>query len=178
MAFSIVEVADHHGRDTFCCGRDDLIDQFCREHALEHNRNDYTRVKVAIGDDDRVIGFYTLAAHNLRSNKKLLQMLDGHEKECPAFHLQMVAVCKEQERKVLGPVLIDDAFQSAARAANDVGARVVYLQAASASLIPYYKSFGFRVIDAKTYTMYVPIDYVRDAIRPPSAEEGLAASAA
>lgn len=178
MTFSIVELADHHGRDAFCCGKNDDIDRFCREHALEHNLKDFTRVKVAVADGERVVGFYTLAAHNLRSNKKLLQMLDGHEKECPAFHLQMVAVCQHQERKLLGPALIDHAYRSAVRAAKDVGARLIYLQAASPLLLPYYQSFGFRIIDRASCTMYVPLDYVRDAVREPDEIQGEAVIAA
>lgn len=169
MAFTIIEVSADHVRADFCCGRNDDIDRFCRDYALEHNANDFTRVKVALADDQRVVGFYSLAANNLRGNKKLLQLLDGHEKECPAFHLQMIAVCQHQDRKVLGPALIDHAFRSAVSAAKDVGARLIFLQAASPALIPYYEDYGFRLIERGACTMYVPMSLVRDAVREPEA---------
>ncbi|MGI4818664.1 MAG: hypothetical protein ACRYFE_09090 [Janthinobacterium lividum] len=169
MAFTIIEINSEHARSDFCCGKNDDIDRFCREFALDHNTNDFTRVKVALGDDQRVVGFYTLAANNLRGNKKLMQYLDGHEKDCPAFHLQMIAICQNQERKSLGPALMYHAFRSAVRAAKDVGARLIFLQAASQSLVPYYEGYGFRLIERGTGTMYVPMNLVRDAVSEPEA---------
>lgn len=163
MAFDIVELNDAHLRHDFCCGRNDLIDSFCKDKALDHNTRHQTRVKVAVDADGRVVGFYSMAAATLRVDK-LTMLLGGHEKECPAFHLQMLAICQHQERKLLGPALIDDAFRSAARARSDIGARVVYLEAANDALIPYYQGFGFEVLNRKTGSMFAPIDLIADAV--------------
>lgn len=163
MAFDIVEVNEGHGRDAFCCGRNDLIDDFCRSKALDHNQRHLTRVKVAVSPDGRVVGFYSMAATTLRVDK-LAMMLGGPEKECPAFHLQMLAICQNEERGILGPALIDDAFRSASRAQHDIGARCLYLEAANDALVPYYESFGFTVLNRKTGAMFAPIDLVVDAV--------------
>lgn len=163
MAVDIVEVSAAHLRDEFCCGRNDHIDQFCRDRALDHNQRHLTRVKVAIDESGRVVGFYSLAATTLRVDK-LAMLLGGHEKECPAFHLQMLAVCRHQQRGLLGPALIDDAFRAVARAKPDIGARCLYLEAANEGLIPYYEGFGFSLLSKRNGAMYAPIDLVVDAV--------------
>ena len=165
MAYEIVDLADHHERDDFCCGRSDVIDRFCRDEALDHQERNATRVKVAL-QDQRVVGFYTLAATSLAKDRKLPLMLGGQNHICPAFHLQMVAICQHQDRNQLGPALILHAFSAAARAAESVGAMCVYIEAACEKLVPYYEGYGFERISSKGLAMYAPISVVQDALRP------------
>lgn len=165
MAYEIVDLAGHHQRQNFCCGRSDVIDRFFRDEALDHHQRNATRVKVALSGGD-VVGFYTLAATSLAKERKLPLLLGGRNHICPAFHLQMVAICQNQARNELGPALIRHAFETASRASDEVGAMCIYIEAGCEDLVPYYVGYGFDRVSSRQLAMYAPMSVVKDAIRP------------
>ncbi|RLP08089.1 Uncharacterised protein [Propionibacterium australiense] len=58
----IVPFDRRYDRSSFCCGQAD-IDIWLKEQAGQHERRNNTRTFLAIDDDSRVQGYYSLRAY-------------------------------------------------------------------------------------------------------------------
>ncbi|RYG88974.1 MAG: hypothetical protein EON59_02615 [Alphaproteobacteria bacterium] len=165
MAYFLEALEARHRRDEFCCGKSDIIDEFCRQDALSDHIANFTRVKVAVAPgDDRVLGFHALTAAILKESRLKYLLGLSHGEQIPAIRLQMFAAVTEHQGGDLGAVLMRDVFDTAASVAEQIGACCLCLDAANDRLATYYGGFDFQRISSKGLAMYIPISTVRDAL--------------
>jgi predicted N-acetyltransferase YhbS len=127
----------------FCSGETEL-DQWLAEHALGAQATDSVRVFVTT-DGQRVVGFYALAAAELRPEDANARALKGQPKgrPIPAVLLARLAVDLAHQGKGLGWSLLQDAMLRANEAAVELGIRVMLVHAKHEQARRWYRRFGF-----------------------------------
>jgi predicted N-acetyltransferase YhbS len=132
-----------HEREGFDCGEPEL-DRWLADHALSAQRAGSARVFVS-RDGRRVVGYYALAAAELRPEQASERVLKGQPRRrpVPAVLLARLAVDAAHQGKGLGRSLLQDAMLRADDAADELGIRVMLVHAKHESASHWYKRFGF-----------------------------------
>ena len=168
----IVEPFDpgRHDRTGFSCGTDRL-DNFLRFSARKQQKDDFTRVFVAVAErSPKVLGYYALNAHavatgDLGADRPRRAPSTG---SIPALYLSMVAVDRSQQGKGLGSDLAVDALGRARNVAGEVGLKLVVLDVIGdggnevfVRRREFYRRLGFRSFQDHPERMFITIDTIR-----------------
>ena len=168
----VIEAFDtgRHDRTGFSCGTDRL-DNFLRFTARKQQKDDFTRVFVAVEEGSpKVLGYYAVNAHavatgDLGADRPRRAPNTG---SIPALYLSMIAVDQSRQGKGLGSDLAVDALRRALRVAGEVGLKLVVLDVIEdggadvfARRMGFYKQLGFRSLEDRSERMFIAIDTIR-----------------
>ena len=159
-----------HDRPGFSCGTDRL-DNFLRFSARKQQKDDFTRVFVAVdGGLPKILGYYALNAHavataGLGADRPRRAPNTG---SIPALYLSMIAVDRSRQGKGLGSDLAVDALGRALNVAGEVGLKLVVLDVigdggdeAFARRMEFYRRLGLRSFEDRAERMFITIDTIR-----------------
>ena len=159
-----------HDRSGFSCGTDRL-DNFLRFTARKQQKDDFTRVFVAVAEGSpEILGYYALNAHavatsDLRADRPRRAPRTG---SIPALYLSMIAVDRSQQGKGLGSDLAIDALGRARNVAGEIGLKLVVLDVIDdggsevfARRREFYRRLGFRSFQDRPERMFIAIDTIR-----------------
>lgn len=132
-----------HDVSGFTCGEESL-DSWLREHAVTAFRRDTARTWVWLDKDDRVVGYYALAAHKVAREHVVAKEGRGGPVEIPAVLLAKLALAEHLRGHGLGAVLVADALARVVTATRTVAARLVVVDALTERVAEFYESLGFR----------------------------------
>ena len=94
--------------------------------------------------DNRVVGYYTLAAGSVRRDDAPPRVIKGQANHpLPVILLARLAVDRTEQGKGLGAALLKDALLRSAQAADIVGCRAVLVQAKDQQAQAFYRKYGF-----------------------------------
>jgi GNAT superfamily N-acetyltransferase len=96
--------------------------------------------------DDRVVGYYALAAHRVAREQVPSRIGRGGPAEIPAVLLARLALAEHLRGHGLGAVLVADALQRVVTATQTVAARLVVVDALAEPVARFYETLGFRRI--------------------------------
>ncbi len=158
-----------HDRSHFDCGTDRL-DNFLRFSARKRQKDDFTRVFVAVAEGSpRILGYYALNAHavatgDLGPDRPRRAPGGG----IPALYLSMIAVDRSWQGKGLGSDLAVDALGRARNVAADVGLKLVVLDViddggagAFGRRMAFYRRLGFQSFRDRPERMFIARDTIR-----------------
>lgn len=134
-----------HDIDGFSCGVDEL-DSWLRHHAGSATSRGTARTWVWLDGHDRVIAYYSLAAHKVARVDVPARVGRGGPVEIPAVLLAKLALDVSRRGESLGPLLVADALTRVVHATRTVAARLVVVDALSESVAAFYERLGFRRI--------------------------------
>ena len=159
-----------HDRLGFSC-RTARLDNFLRFSARKQQKDDFTRVFVAVAEGSpEVLGYYALNAHavattDLGADRPRRAPNTG---SIPALYLSMIAVDRSRQGKGLGSDLAVDALARALNVAGEVGLKLVILDVigdggneAFARRMEFYRRLGFRSFQDRPERMFITIDTIR-----------------
>lgn len=162
----IVTLSEEIDLDSFSCGENE-IDIWLHRDALEMQDTGRCVVHVAIADDGSIVGFFTLSTHYLQ--RKSLpddsrnSLVGGN---IPAVLLGRLGVEKRYQHREgatcspQGPLLVREAMLKARTISEVAGCRLLYVQALSADLIPWYQGLGFKSMPSKPTNLFLDIQRV------------------
>lgn len=132
-----------HDRASFTCGEPEL-DRWLIAQSLGAQASDSVRVFVSTADR-QVVGFYALAAAQLKPDEASERALKGQPRgrPVPAVLLARLAVDLAHQGRGLGRSLLQDAMLRASNAAEELGIRVMLVHAKNDQISQWYKRFGF-----------------------------------
>jgi GNAT superfamily N-acetyltransferase len=137
-----VPLTRHHDLTAFDCGAPALND-YLRKHALQNHQNRSARTYVTTRDN-RVVGYYTLAAGSVAHEGVPERVAKGLGKyPVPIILLARLAVDRTEQGKGVGAALLRDALLRALQAADLVGCRAVLVHAKDATAQAFYRKFDF-----------------------------------
>ena len=159
-----------HERSGFSCGTERL-DNFLRFSARKRQKDDFTRVFVAVAEGSpRILGYYALNAHavatgELGADRPRRAPSTG---SIPALYLSMIAVDRSRQGMGLGSDLAIDALYRARNVAGEVGLKLVVLDVigdggkeALARRMEFYRRVGFQSFQDRPERMFITIDTIR-----------------
>ena len=168
----VIEAFDpgRHDRSGFACGTDRL-DNFLRFSARKQQKDDFTRVFVAVAEGSpKILGYYALNAHavatdDLGPDRPRRAPNTG---SVPALYLSMIAVDRSRQGRGLGSDLAIDALGRALNVAGEIGLRLVVLDVIDdggnevfARRMAFYRRLGFQSFQDRPERMFIGIDTIR-----------------
>ncbi len=161
-----------HDRAAFSCGTDRL-DNFLKRTARKHQAGDFTRVWVATeGGKAAILGYYALNAHSLEGDDLPANLIRNAPRfgGIPAVYLSMIAVDRRHQGQGFGRILLADALNRAAAAADQIGLKAVILDVIedggpeiTEKRRAFYAAMGFQSLPARPLRMFISIETARRA---------------
>lgn len=160
MALRIVRLDPaRHDRAGFDCGTPSL-DRYLHEQAGQHQRDGIATTHVLIDDADavRVLGYCSLAAAqvNLASLQPADQKRLPHY-PVPAVRVARLAVAVSAQGNGYGRLLLGHAANCSLQLREQLGARLLVVDALDAHAAAFYRVHGFRETAENALTLYLPL---------------------
>lgn len=159
-----------HERVEFACG-EPRLDNFLRLSAGKQQKDDFTRVFVAVAEGSRrILGYCALNTHALGVAElgRDRPRRASNRSSIPALYLSMIAVDKVQQGRGLGTDLLIDALHRVSRVSQEVGLKLVVLDvindggdATFQRRKEFYRRMGFQSFADHPERMFMTIGTVR-----------------
>jgi GNAT superfamily N-acetyltransferase len=148
-----------HDRAGFACGEPSL-DIYLREQAVQHYRAGISTTHVLVDDTarSRVLGYYTLSAAQLL----LTDLQEADRKRLPrypvpAVRMARLAVSASEQGSGHGDYLVGHAVARCLALREQLGVRVLLVDALHEKAARFYRAYGFREAAAHSHTLYLPL---------------------
>ena len=148
-----------HDRAAFACG-EPVLDAYLQQKAVQHHRDGIstTHVLVDAGEPSRILGYYTLSAAQLLLTD--LQETDRRRMPAypvPAIRMGRLAVAAHAHGNGHGGHLVAHAVARALALREQLGVRVVIVDALHEKAAGFYRAYGFREATTHPRTLYLPL---------------------
>jgi GNAT superfamily N-acetyltransferase len=154
--FRVAQLDVAHDRTVFTCGAQPL-DRYFREQVTQDIRRRVAACFVALDDQHRIAGYYTLASASLllsdltaSTGKKLPRY-----PTVPTVRMGRLAVDQAFKGQGLGAALLADALIRAARA--EVAAFALMVDAKDKTAAAFYSYHGFIALPDSALTLFLPL---------------------
>ncbi len=136
---------DHHNVSGFTCG-EQALDLWLTDQAATAAKRGTARTWVWLDGEDKVVGYYALAAHKVTREQVPSRIGRGGPAEIPAVLLARLALSEHLHGRGLGAVLVADALERVVIVTGTVAARLVVVDALTEAVAHFYEKLGFRRI--------------------------------
>lgn len=132
-----------HRLGEFECG-EPVLDEWLKRRAMNNQLTGASRTFVVIDDENRVCGFYALAAgavaHQIATSSVRRNMPDP----VPVMVLGRLAVDLRAQGSKLGAAMLQDAVYRAVSVSQNTGVRALLVHALNDRAKQFYKHYGFQ----------------------------------
>lgn len=148
-----------HDRDGFSCG-EPALDAYLRRQAAQHHRDGISTTHVIADDSEPrvILGYYSLSAAQLL----LTDLQDADRKHLPrypvpAIRMGRLAVSLGEQGKGLGDYLVGHAVARCLALREELGVRVLVVDALHEKAARFYRAYGFREAVDHSHILYLPL---------------------
>jgi predicted N-acetyltransferase YhbS len=160
MKFTAPEpLANHHSLADFNCGIF-ALDDWLKRRAWNNQTSGATRTFV-ICAEDRVVGYYALAAGSINSQAVRGSFRRNMPDPIPVVILARLAIDRACQGKGLGRALFRDAALRSMAAADTIGIRGIVVHAISLEAKDFYLALGFDVSPLEPMTLTIALKDLR-----------------
>jgi GNAT superfamily N-acetyltransferase len=156
--WTIEPFGDDHDRSAFACGKPSL-DDFIRTRVNQYEKRRLGKTFVAVPDgEQRVIGYYTLAAGAVAFQHlptETSRKLPKHP--IPVILLARLAVDQSAQGKRLGEGLLLDALGRSLDLSHNLGTYAVEVDALDDAAVTFYVKYGFAPLLDDPRRLYLPL---------------------
>jgi GNAT superfamily N-acetyltransferase len=145
-----------HDLSAFACG-EPTLDEWLRRRALVNHLSGVSRSYVLRGENNRVIGYYTLAAGAIAISEAPGRVRRNMPDPIPMAVLGRLAIDQGWQGRGLGLLLLRDAVLRTRQAADTIGIRGLLVHALSPAAKRFYEGLGFRESPANPMTLMVTL---------------------
>lgn len=162
-SFRIEALSSAHDRAGFSSGAE-VLDRYLRELATQDIKRRLSNCFVALGDDDVIAGYYTLAATSL----PLTELPPEETRRLPRYALLpagligRLAVDLRFQGRRLGGALVMDAVARAAR--GDPAILALIVDAKDEAATAFYEHLQFRRFTSRPMTLFLPLSTALQAL--------------
>lgn len=154
--FTLITLNNTHKRLEFDCGSPELNTYF-QKQVTQDIRRKVTACFVAVGADERIAGYYTLASASIllsdlpeQTSKKLPRY-----PTVPAVRLGRLAVDLNFKGQGLGGALLANAFLRASR--SEIAAYALVVDAIDQNAASFYQHHGFIAFPSAPLMLFLPL---------------------
>jgi len=155
-------ISSAHSFDDFDCGNESL-NNWLQKRALANNSR--TSQTFVIQQNDKVIGYYSLAAGSIDRSSAAKKLSRNSVDPIPVIVLGRLAIDQAHHGKGLGADLLRDALLRSVRAAEDIGIRALLVHAIDDDAVTFYKRFDFLESPIHPRTLMLPLNAVAELLR-------------
>jgi GNAT superfamily N-acetyltransferase len=161
----VIEPLGKHDRAAFSCGVAALDDWF-RLRAGQDEKRNVARVFVAIDDQRRIVGFYSLSSFTLAIN----DLPPEHAKRLPRYDAIPAALIGRlaRDEKVcgegVGDLLLADAVRRVIGASRSLAVFAIVVEAMDEKAAAFYRDFGFAPFPNRPLRLFMPASKAAEAV--------------
>lgn len=148
-----------HDRNGFACG-EPTLDAYLQQQAAQHHRDGISTTHVLVNEADpsRILGYYSLSAAQLL----LTDLLEEDRRRLPSYPVPAIrmgrlAVSADEQGKGHGDYLLAHAVARSLGLREQLGVRVLLVDALHEAAARFYRAYGFREAMANSHTLYLPL---------------------
>ncbi|MDR0250165.1 MAG: GNAT family N-acetyltransferase [Burkholderiales bacterium] len=158
--FLVAPLDAAHDRKTFCSGSEPL-DGYLREQASQDVRRRIAACFVALADNQRIAGYYTLASASILLSDLPLPISKKLPRypSVPAIRMGRLAVDQTFRKQGLGSALLADALNRSVR--SEIAAYALVVDAKDESAKSFYLHHGFISLPESPQVLFLPFASVR-----------------
>ncbi len=157
--FEIAPLTRLHDRRRFDCGVSEL-NHYLQNTARQHGTKGIARTFVLVNDQEPgvILGYYTLCACEVVTEKMPRKHAKKYPPKAPAAKLARLAVDKGQQNKGLGSFLMVDAFNKILSASKILGIIGFFVDAKDQTAKKFYLRYGFIELPDDPLELYLPME--------------------
>lgn len=141
----------------FDCGKEPL-NVYLKQHAKQNERRYGARTFVIAGRDNRVVGYYTLAAGDVEHADAPPEITKGSGKyPIPVVLLARLAADRTVQGQGFGKALLKDALRRVLQASESIGVRALLVHAKDDKARQWYRKFDFVESPTDPMHLFLPI---------------------
>lgn len=158
--FLLMPLDAAHDRASFCCGAA-ALDRYLKEQVTQDIRRRVTACFVALTQEERIAGYYTLASASvlLADLPPAVSRKLPRYPSVPAVRMGRLAVDRAFQGQGLGAALLADALARAAGA--ELAAFALLVDALDEAAGAFYQYHGFLALPDFPRTLFLPLASVR-----------------
>lgn len=148
-----------HDREGFACG-EATLDVYLRRQAAQHHRDGIstTHVLVNSAEPARIFGYYSLSAAQLL----LTDLQEADRKRLPGYPVPAVrmgrlAIAAHKQGQGLGDYLLAHAVARCLGLREQLGVRVLLVDALHEKAADFYRAYGFRKTSETSRALYLSL---------------------
>lgn len=128
----------------FRCG-EDLLDEWLTKYAGQSERKDNVRTTLLLDEQQgRIAGYYSMRTFELAAADAVAATGRSRRYPVPAMLIARLAVDRDYQGRGTGRLLLFDALQKLAAAADDIGFEMVVVHALHEDAACFYLKHGFQ----------------------------------
>lgn len=140
------------------------LDIWLLRHARHAQRMRTAQTFVWHAEDDRVVGYFSLAAHRIVRTELPRRVARGSPSALPAVLLARLALDRSLHGRGLGGELLWDALTRTVAAAEIAAARVVVVDAVNEEAAAFYEHHGFAPVPGNPHRLVQKVSDVAAAL--------------
>ncbi len=158
----VQRLSEEHQRADFSCGHASL-DDFLTKYAGQYAQRKLGTTYVAVtAQQQRVLGYYTLAPSHFAFANAPAELIQGLPKHpVPSLLLARLAVTQSERGQGLGKFLLFDAFERCLRVAREVAFRAIEVEAIDDRATAFYRKYGFRPFPSDPRHLAIALETVQ-----------------
>lgn len=149
-----------HRLDDFDCGESSL-DDWLKRRALPNQATGASRTFVVADQDDRVRGYYALAAGAVSHQHATSAVRRNMPDPVPVMVLARLAVDRRAQGMHLGAALLQDAVNRAVAVSENAGVRALLVHTLHDKAVHFYRHYGFQPSPMHPMTLMLRLSSVR-----------------
>jgi len=154
----IEPIARQHVRDQFDCGEDSL-NQYLAQFARQNDQSNIAKTFVAADAANAVLGYYSISSASIEFSSISAEMQKGLPMyPVPAARISRLAVDHSSRGSGSGAQLLIDALQRIYRVSNEMGIKLLVVDALNDSAKSFYEHYGFTQFPKQGLTLFLPIE--------------------
>jgi len=159
-ALRIEPISKLHNRKDFKCKKKALT-QYLHRFARQNDENNIAKTFVAVDDDNKVIGYYSLSTASIEFEDLPEDFIKGLPRyPIPAALIAKLAVDSNVNGQGLGSRLLIEALQNILTASEEIAVKVVLVDAIDEEAKGYYLRFGFIELPGNDLKLFLPIETI------------------
>jgi GNAT superfamily N-acetyltransferase len=153
-----------HDRRRFDCGVSEL-NHYLQNTARQHSAKGIARTFVLVNDQTPgiILGYYTLCACEVVTEKMPRKHAKKYPPRAPAAKLARLAVDKQQQGRGLGSFMMVDAFNKVLSVSRILGIIGFFVDAKDETAKKFYLRYGFIALPDDPFELYIPMETLQAA---------------
>lgn len=166
--YIIEPITKQHNRNPFDCGNA-VLNEHLKKYARQNDINNLAKAFVAVDDNPLVLGYYCISTASIEFET----LPDKISKGLPRYPIPAALIgklaCDQSERgKGLGARLLIDALQRIIATSEEMGIKVILVDAIDEEAKSFYQHYGFIELDDQSRKLFLPIETAAQIFQEPA----------